>query len=145
MFEFHQAMFDNSPSMSSIILHPHVLDHPKLNPGHLFLRQQRTVEIIQLVEGPPPPPRRITSVINSSCAGSSSSSYYSSEYDSSPSEEEAESVCSSYCSSDDFVEQPESEEQEASRPDETYTIRMKRIMAWRENFSTDMSTLCSGM
>ncbi|KAH9893232.1 hypothetical protein C8Q73DRAFT_666015 [Cubamyces lactineus] len=94
-------------------------------PNHLYLHQQRTVEVIQLIEVPPPPPR--THPYSSSFASSSFAS--SSSYDSSDSEED-ESVCSSYCSSD--------EESEANQPpayDDTYKIRLNRVLAWREGFA----------
>jgi len=114
------------------------IDHPKANPGHLYLRQQRTLEIIQLVEGPPPP-RRIASSL-----ASSSYSYYDSE-PSSSSDEESESLCSSYCSSDVRLDSDTSQAQRsADRSDDTtFSIRMKRILAWRENFSSTMGTACS--
>ncbi|RDB23835.1 hypothetical protein Hypma_008949 [Hypsizygus marmoreus] len=124
-------------------------DDPKFSSGHVYFRQQHTVQIIQLVEGPPPPPRNITSVIADSYA---SSSAYSSGYSSSSSSthEDDESACSSYCSSDMPPEQPDSplcgdESGAALRPGlstETYSST-KRILAWRENFSSQLSATSS--
>jgi hypothetical protein len=121
-------------SIASLMLN---IDQPKVNHGHLYLR---TLEIIQLVEGPPPPPR-IASVPFSS----------SSDYDSEPSsssDDESESLCSSYCSSDIPLEQLDSETSQAQHSadgsdPETFSIRMKRILAWRENFAATMGTASS--
>lgn len=120
-------------------------DDNKFSSGHLFLRQQHTVQIIQLVEGPPPPPRNITSVINESYA---SSSAYSSDYSSIDEDEEEEEACSSYCSSDLQPDSPpcDDESDAAPRPElstETYSST-KRILAWRENFSSHFSATFSG-
>jgi len=117
------------------------------NPHHLYLRQQHTVQIIQLVEGPPPPPRNITSVINDSGA---SSSFYSSDYSSSSEDEseDEEEAGSSYCSSDLPPEQPDMQSESdaclagssgTTLPTETYSA-FQRILSWRENFSTHLSS-----
>jgi len=114
----------------------------KLNATHLYCHQQHTVQIIQLVEGPPPP-RRILDT--NSYYSSSSSDYSSSE------EEDDEEDCSSYCSSEEEAEvqppqpHPKSISLDISSSSETYSIRMKRILAWRENFSAHMSATLSGM
>ncbi|KDQ50159.1 hypothetical protein JAAARDRAFT_200245 [Jaapia argillacea MUCL 33604] len=114
------------------------LDNAKEADGHLYLRRQHTVEIIQLEEVPPPSVRHPVPSTSSSAPSSSSagSSFYSSTFD----EEEEESVCSSYCSS---VSQeqvaPEVEEKSSMAVlDDTYAARMKRIHAWRENFAKEM-------
>ncbi|KAF5383804.1 hypothetical protein D9615_003817 [Tricholomella constricta] len=113
-------------SVSSSDAHAH--DDHKFSTGHLYLRQQHTVQIIQLVEGPPPPPRKISSV----------------SYSSSSSDSDDESAGSSYCSSDLPPEQ--SEEQSTTLrselPSETYSTT-KRILAWRENFSSHLSATAS--
>jgi len=157
---YHPPMFDFGHSMPAPSVSPLSYTSPdllmfddeqnKVNSSHLYFRQPYSLQVIQLVEGPPPPPRRITSVINDSSASSSSSSPYSSEYsDSSPSDEDEESVCSSYCSSDlspEQIESPQSEDSTALRESTaTYSIRMKRILAWRENFSPHRSTTLSGV
>jgi hypothetical protein len=78
------------------------------------------------------------------------SSYYdSTEYSSSEEEEEEEEeeLCSSYCSSDlppEVLECPESEAfVKPPFSPESDDIRMKRILAWRENFSAAMSATFS--
>ncbi|KAL6306245.1 hypothetical protein BKA93DRAFT_816554 [Sparassis latifolia] len=89
----------------------------------LFL-QHRTLEIIQLIEVPAPPRVQHPSTIASSSAATSSTSYLST---STSGIEDADSVASSsYCSSaegqsDVFV------------PDDTYKIRLTRVLAWRES------------
>ena len=95
-------------------------------PSHLYLHQQRTVEVIQLIEVPPPPPRShpYTSTIASSSFASSSSD--SSDDDS----EEDESVCSSYCSSEEDLDAAR-----APAYDDTYKIRLNRVLAWRDGFT----------
>ncbi|KAG6831784.1 hypothetical protein H0H87_003909 [Tephrocybe sp. NHM501043] len=112
--------------------------------SHVYLRQQHTVQIIQLVEGPPPPPRNISSVIDDT-----SSAYYSSSSSSADDDDDdEESVCSSYCSSDIPPEQsdaPQAEETSDSLElsHETFSTT-KRILAWRENFSAHLSATASG-
>ncbi|KAI0369760.1 hypothetical protein BV20DRAFT_1113474 [Pilatotrama ljubarskyi] len=92
--------------------------------GHLYLHQQRTVEVIQLIEVPAPPPRShpYTSIASSSFV---SSSCDSSDDDS----EEDESVCSSYCSSEE-----DADVNQAPVYDDTYKTRLNRVLAWREGF-----------
>lgn len=150
-------MFDCSPMLAPVVpsmsmslgSSDHLtFHHDKVHSDHLCFGQPYTVQIIQLVEGPPPPPRRITaSVIDDSSASSYSSEYSdSSSFVSDEDDEEEESVCSSYCSSDDELplELPQSEESTVLLPaessTESYSIRMKRILAWRENFSAALST-----
>jgi len=118
----------------------------KFPSSHVYRRQPHTVQIIQLVEGPPPSPRHIAS-------GSTPSSYDYSTEDSQSSEgedEDEESVCTSYCSSDLPPEQLKSpvcnDESIAVRselPSQTYSMPLKRILAWRENFSTQLSDTLS--
>ncbi|KAI1796722.1 hypothetical protein LXA43DRAFT_1089805 [Ganoderma leucocontextum] len=103
---------------------PSINKHP--HPTHLYLHQQPTVEIIQLIEVPPPPPRShpYTSTI-------ASSSFASSSCDSSDNNsEEDESVCSSYCSSE---EDPDADQ--APTYDDTYKTRLHRVLAWRDGFA----------
>jgi hypothetical protein len=111
---------------------PKVLDH-------LYCRQPNAVEIIQLVEVPAPSQRFPSSPIDWS---SSSSSYYSSESESQY--DDPQSVGTSYCSSD-TPEEIDLEEEEISKPDETYDTRATRIHAWREKFAKDMGLTISGM
>jgi hypothetical protein len=141
-YQYRMLVPLSASSSSDALLHD---DQNKFPSGQIFLRQQHTVQIIQLVEGPPPPPRRISSVINDSDA---SSSFYSSEYsESSASDEDEESACSSYCSSDEDLVSPQCNDSSAPVPQsysETHSIRMKRILAWRENFSTHLTDSLSG-
>ncbi|KAI0700145.1 hypothetical protein C8T65DRAFT_580553 [Cerioporus squamosus] len=95
-------------------------------PAHLYLHQQRTVEVIQLIEVPPPPPRShpYTSTLDSDSFASSSCE--SSDDDS----EEDESVCSSYCSSEENLDA-----HQAPTYDDTYKTRLNRVLAWRDGFA----------
>jgi len=108
--------------------------------GPLYLRQQRTVEIIQLVEvDAPPPPRRSPSTFTSSSEPSSSyssnDSYGSSEFD--PEEEEV--AATSYCSSDE----EEMEERKIAFYDDTFPTRLNRVIAWRDGFAKAMGVSLS--
>lgn len=118
-------MFNEQHISSDVLFHHHP-EHNKQSSGNLYLCQPHTV--IQLVEVAPPPPRRISSVINSSSAASSS---YTSSSSSSSFEQEAETVYSSYCSSDDM---PLDEMQAplSPRPLDSFSGRMKRVLLWRE-------------
>ncbi|TFK90834.1 hypothetical protein K466DRAFT_484048 [Polyporus arcularius HHB13444] len=100
-----------------------MLKHP---PTHLYLHQQRTVEVIQLIEVPPPPPRShpYTSTLDS--ASFASSSCESSDDDS----EDDDSVCSSYCSSEENLDA-----HQAPTYDDTYKTRLNRVLAWRDGFA----------
>jgi hypothetical protein len=127
--------------------HPYMLPvHTPSNekPAPHIYYQQHTLQIIQLVEGQPPPPRRMGSIAPSDSSASSSSS--SSEFDS-ESDSDDESIQSSYCSSDDRpMHQPWSEQPPPypfSIPDDTYSYRMKRVFAWRDNSSSDSDTSSS--
>ncbi|KAJ7588255.1 hypothetical protein C8J56DRAFT_941231 [Mycena floridula] len=137
-------MFDYllSPSNALDIVH-HVdkamLDDSKRNSSSLFIRQPYTVQIIQLVEGPPPPPRRPILDLNESFSLDSSSQCSSS------SEEESE-ASSSYCSSEGPAEDAALDKEQAFQPEaspDTYSLRMKRILAWRENFSAHLGATMS--
>ncbi|KAJ3485934.1 hypothetical protein NLI96_g4592 [Meripilus lineatus] len=106
--------------------------------GPVYLRQHRTIELIELIEVPAPPPRQQPSTITSSEASSSpyTESCSSSEFDS----EEDESAGSSYCSSD--------EEDMAQRDmplyDDTYRTRLNRVLAWRDGFSKSSAAPSGG-
>ncbi|KAF5362025.1 hypothetical protein D9756_002744 [Leucocoprinus leucothites] len=109
-------------------------------------QQHHTVQIIQLVEGPPPPPRNIASAFAASSSSYVSSSTYSESWDDEQEEEcegdeEEEEVCESYCSSE-AAEDLNYCDQRSSATD-TYSLRMKRILAWRENFSAQISATLS--
>ncbi|KIK92987.1 hypothetical protein PAXRUDRAFT_146071 [Paxillus rubicundulus Ve08.2h10] len=108
-------------------LHMLAYDQSKVNPGHLYVRQPHTIQIIQLVEGPPPP-RRISSVIESSSASSSSAS-------SCPSTSDSEAECSSYCSSIVTPDESSHDREPAPWTDDTYDTRMKRVYDWRDGFT----------
>ncbi|EKM82216.1 hypothetical protein AGABI1DRAFT_55411 [Agaricus bisporus var. burnettii JB137-S8] len=116
-----------------LIAHKYV-PQDKFDDHRVYVQQQHTVQIIQLVEAPAPPQRNLGSAIDSSYC--SSSSY--SESSSLASEEEEEVVCESYCSSDD-----EEVQDTRSCPPDTYSLRMKRILSWRENFSAHLSATLS--
>lgn len=124
------AMFDQP----LLIAHNYV-PQDKFDDHLVYFQQQHTVQIIQLVEAPAPPQRTLGSAIDSSYG--SSSSY--SESSSLASEEEEDVVCESYCSSDD----QEAQDTRSCTPD-TYSLRMKRILSWRENFSAHLSAALSG-
>lgn len=138
MLDFPQTMTMFSPSFSRSIDTVDDVD-AKFNATHLYYQKPDTVQIIQLVECSPPP-RRIVSAESSYA----SSSYASSSY---CSEEADESECSSYCSSvepsvvQDCSPQPLQNEQTESS--EAYSVRMKRILAWREDFCSHLSTTLS--
>ncbi|KAI0761802.1 hypothetical protein BD413DRAFT_485377 [Trametes elegans] len=118
--------------LSQPALHPYALPASsylnKRSPtGHLYLHQQHTVEVIQLIEVPAPPPR------STPCTSSlASSSFYSSSCSSDEDSEQDESVGSSYCSSD---EESSDASPEAPVYDDTYKTRLNRVLAWREGFS----------
>lgn len=147
----HFPMLDFTPPMLTPTFSPASIRYPsmdqeKINPGHLYLRQQRTFEIIQLVEGPPPPPRQLSSVMSSSGASSSTCSTEYDDSDSYPSDEDCDSVCSSYCSSDEFPDNELlSEAPKMPTLDDTYSSRMKRVFAWRESFNKAMNITSPGM
>ncbi|EAU89976.2 hypothetical protein CC1G_05892 [Coprinopsis cinerea okayama7 len=118
----------------------------KYSSGHLFVQQPYSLQIIQLTEEPAPPPRKISSY-SSSMASSSSQSYWSSSAytssacsDDDDDEDEDDEDCSSYCSSDLPPEDCDMAADDDSRPSssvaspDTYSLRMKRILAWREDF-----------
>ena len=146
-FDQHRVLSPLSSSSSDVLIH----DSKFPSSTHFYLRQQHTVQIIQLVEGPPPSPRRISSVINGSAA--SSSSQYSSQDSESSDGDDEESVCSSYCSSDlPPQQQPQSppcdDDSNLRTPgpsSQSYSLPLKRILAWREDFSIPLSTTLSGM
>ena len=85
---------------------------------------KHALQIIQLVEGPPPP--KLSAPPDSSRASDDD-------------DDDDESSCESYCSS----EQGGDVDLCACSTD-TYVLRMKRILAWRDNFSVQMSTTLSG-
>ncbi|TFK20241.1 hypothetical protein FA15DRAFT_682633 [Coprinopsis marcescibilis] len=117
-------------------------DEHKCPTGHVFVRQPYSLQIIQLVEEPAPPPRKLSA--GSSIASDSASSYWSSDCSESAMEdedEEEEQSCSSYCSSDLAPEQPPTERVQSST--DTYSLRLKRILAWREDFYAHADALLS--
>ncbi|ESK93190.1 hypothetical protein Moror_14650 [Moniliophthora roreri MCA 2997] len=116
----------------------------KVNSTDLY---RHTVQIIELVECPAPP-RRIFN--NDTCYASTS--YVSSSYTSSASEDdnEEEVECSSYCSSEEDLEaspQPLYDEDTTTSTTtygyDIYSLRMKRILSWRKNFSAQMGSTLS--
>lgn len=124
------AMFDLVPAHTA--LRAPLCFEDKQPDGRVYLRAPHTV--IQLVEVAAPPPRRISSVVDASAASSSySSSSSSSSFAEEEMDEEEESVCSSYCSSDDYL--PEAHPAPATHlatPDtDAFARKMKRILLWR--------------
>ncbi|KAL0955231.1 hypothetical protein HGRIS_004132 [Hohenbuehelia grisea] len=115
-----------------------------------YLPKQSPLQVIQLVECPAPPPRPIADVAARSDATSSSydddSNYYSSSTSSTDPDDDDED-CSSYCSSDlpseevddCVVEDTQRCALAAESLPQTESMRMKRILAWREDFSSQMS------
>jgi hypothetical protein len=105
--------------------------------------QTPAVQIIQLVECTPPPRRIISpeSLYASSSSAPTSSSSCSEEEE--EEEEEDESECSSYCSSEEPVAGAEYSSPQSAPSADTYNIRMKRILAWREDFSSHLSSTLS--
>lgn len=136
MFDFARTMLASS-SHNELA----VLDDVNAK-SRLYCRQQYSVQIIQLVEGPPPPRQAVTDD-----SYTSSSSSYTSASDSEGSsicdDGDEESIGSSYCSSDDYQEDASSRELSEpghERSGSPGAIRMKRILAWRANFSTNYRT-----
>ncbi|KAI0796176.1 hypothetical protein C8Q75DRAFT_364943 [Abortiporus biennis] len=127
-----------------MISHEHYLAHfhdnaKQATPGPLYLRQPRTLEIIQLVEVDAPPRQQPSSFASSSVPSSSAYSASSTSSDFDPDDEqqqseEEESVVSSYCSSDE----EEMVERKIGPYDDTYGTRINRILTWRENFAKAM-------
>lgn len=129
------------------------LDHPpKADPTHLYVHQRHTVEIIQLTEVAAPAPSRFPgSPVDSSSLASSSSSCFSTDEESEseyPTDEEPESICSSYCSSDDPEPNAASLRDDADaskyRPDAAYDTRVTRVQAWRTRSASDMAFTVPG-
>lgn len=144
---FAPSAISTRPYLNSLMITPHASnDQTKVDPDQLYFRPQRTVEIIQLIEVSPPTPRCLSPIDSSSIASSSSSEYSSeSEYDY-PSDNEDETICSSYCSSDALAQMDSlrCDDEEASKPDETYDIRIIRVHAWRDTFAKAMNPLPYG-
>ncbi|KAJ3867341.1 hypothetical protein EV359DRAFT_78669 [Lentinula novae-zelandiae] len=132
MLDFPQSMAMLAPSSLHTVDVVDDVDR-KFNATHLYY-QPHAVQIIQLVECSPP--ARILSPESFASSSGSSSSYCSEE----------ESECSSYCSSVEPLAEnssPAFVHDEPSPLSETYNIRMKRILAWREDFSSHLSTTMS--
>jgi len=118
----------------------------KYSQGHLFVRQPCSLQIIQLVEEDAPPPREPIS------ASMAASSYWSSEYSSSActddEDEDEDEDCSSYCSSDLSMEHADDPAQQSAGADSpapvATDVRMKRILAWREDFYAQAGASLSG-
>ncbi|EMD38982.1 hypothetical protein CERSUDRAFT_93021 [Gelatoporia subvermispora B] len=112
--------------------HPHHQEFAKdVVGGPLYLHQQRTLEVIQLIEVPAPPR------VDPPSTFASSSTYTSSDSDSDS--DDNDSDCESYCSSDP-------EELDAAResmPDDTYKTRQNRVLAWRETFAKGVGATVS--
>lgn len=98
---------------------------------HDYHKQPYAHQIIQLVECPAPPPRSAPAYSDSV-----------SESD----DDDSEEICSSYCSSDAPPDELEAADPAYVSPSpDTYNLRMKRILAWRENFCPAMSAALAGM
>ncbi|KAI5124215.1 hypothetical protein M0805_005065 [Coniferiporia weirii] len=104
--------------------------YPHFSPHDCYLRQQRKVEIIELVEVPPPTRREHISIPDSSSA--TSASYVSSS-------SEDESAAESYCSSADedvaYRSSSSEEEPEPVRVGDSFHARMRRIEQWRNAYA----------
>lgn len=101
---------------------------------HDYRKQPNTLQIIELVECAAPPPR-----------ADAYSSETSSSSDYPDSDDDSEEICSSYCSSDAPPEELDVADSAALSPSpDTYNLRMKRILAWRENFCPAMSAALDG-
>lgn len=145
------SMLPYSPNASLSDLSANGLLDDKFPSPHFYVRQPHCVQIIQLVEADAPPPPKVSSVIDSSSWASSS--YYSSEYSESAASEEDEDdedeACTSYCSSDASPEELEASTSEHSKSSsvessDTYSLRIKRILAWREDFYSQAQSAISG-
>ncbi|KAG6849679.1 hypothetical protein H0H93_006395 [Arthromyces matolae] len=146
-------MLDFAPMLVPLTLsasddRSHTSADDKYPAQRLLVRQQYTVQIIQLTEATTPPPRNISSVIDDASSSAYSSSSSSSSLSSEDEDEvDEESACSSYCSSDIPPEHSESqldEEQSDSLELSHETISTtQRILAWRENFSAQMIATAS--
>ncbi|KAJ3905928.1 hypothetical protein F5879DRAFT_695949 [Lentinula edodes] len=133
MLDFPQSVAMFAPSSLHTVDVVDDVDR-KFNATHLYYKPH-AVQIIQLVECSPP--ARILSPESFASSSGASSSYCSEE----------ESECSSYCSSVEPLAEKSSPafvHDEPSSLSETYNIRMKRILAWREDFSSHLSTTMSG-
>ncbi|KAH7878815.1 uncharacterized protein C8R40DRAFT_1087143 [Lentinula edodes] len=132
MLDFPQSVAMFAPSSLHTVDVVDDVDR-KFNATHLYYKPH-AVQIIQLVECSPP--ARILSPESFASSSGASSSYCSEE----------ESECSSYCSSVEPLAEKSSPafvHDEPSSLSETYNIRMKRILAWREDFSSHLSTTMS--
>ncbi|KAK0207690.1 hypothetical protein IW262DRAFT_525685 [Armillaria fumosa] len=139
------TMFDFARTMLASSSHNELAVLDDVNSkSRLYCRQQYSVQIIQLVEGPPPPRQAVTDD-----SYTSSSSSYASASDSEGSsicdDGDEESIGSSYCSSDEGASSRELSEPGHERSGSPGAIRMKRILAWRANFSTNYRTTMAGM
>lgn len=143
------AMLPYSSNASLSDLSANGLLEDKFPSPHFYVRQPHCLQIIQLVEADAPPPPKVSSVIDTSSWASSSD--YSSEYSESATSEddEEEEACSSYCSSDASPEELEASTSEhskfsSSESSDTYSLRIKRILAWREDFYSQAQSAISG-
>ncbi|KAJ2927473.1 hypothetical protein H1R20_g9625, partial [Candolleomyces eurysporus] len=143
-------MLPYSPNASLSDLSANGLLDDKFPSPHFYVRQPHCVQIIQLVEADAPPPPKVSSVIDSHSWASSS--YYSSEYSESATSEddadEEDEACTSYCSSDASPEELEASPSEhskssAAESSDTYSLRIKRILAWREDFYSQAQSAIS--
>lgn len=96
--------------------------------GPVYYRQP---EVIQLVEVSAPPPLQQPSTITS--ASVPSSSFYSESCESSETDSEEDEDATSYCSSDDDME-----DNSQGYYDDTYGTRLGRVLAWRDSFAKAM-------
>lgn len=131
-------MFDRPlsavPSSSSSSGYPPLNHQPKLAPQSPSKPMAYyNLQVIQLVECSPPQ-RRIAAIASPSFASSSS---YSSSCSSA-----SEEAVSSYCSSDEDDHVVERQHGEISRATlgDCYSLRMKRIQSWRDNFFASLTS-----
>ncbi|TFL04972.1 hypothetical protein BDV98DRAFT_280118 [Pterulicium gracile] len=135
-------MFDRPlsavPSSSSSSGYPPLNHQPKLAPQSPSKPMAYyNLQVIQLVECSPPQ-RRIAAIASPSFASSSS---YSSSCSSA-----SEEAVSSYCSSDEDDHVVERQHGEISRATlgDCYSLRMKRIQSWRDNFFASLTSTARG-
>lgn len=123
-------MFNKSTSTAPVVAEAETFGAPQHQ--HPYLHQQRTIEIIELIEVPPPTRREHISVPDSSSYASSSCC--SSE----ESEEEEEEAAESYCSSeeeDEFLTGALESEKERAAAHAAFQSRMRRIEKWRDAYA----------
>lgn len=99
---------------------------------YLYIHEQPTLQIIQLIEVPPPP-RRSHHYHSTASSSSIDSSCNSSDHVL----EGNESRCSSYCSSEGILGAVQK-----LAYDDTYKMRLHRVLAWIDGFEREIAVEC---